>query len=815
MNPVITQPIPGRQGRPSLLLSDVTSFLEILWQPGDVREIRIPQHNQWRHTASGYFDGPDKLAEAVSAWDGKSNLYVTLNPVDPALLSRAANRIAPRATNTTSDADVVVRRFLFLDIDSIRPAGISATDEELEGARELLVNLTSGLALQGWPEPVTCLSGNGYYALYRIDLPNTPDVLQLLERVLGALATTYNTQTTKIDTAVANAGRILGLVGTLKVKGDASADRPHRRSLLLSVPSAMATVPRALLEEVAATLSPRGAARNQLGAGQARPLPEVLDEAGIDYREQPPDTARIIWYHVRSCPFHGEDHPYECGVGQGRDGHYAGKCFHDPSKRWREWKRALGLGKGSTPSRVGDGGSQEAVPGPRLYPRTDAGNAELFADLHGDGVRYDHRRDKWLVWASHHWEHDADGRVARLAIETARTRYREAEHVPDLAERQAEAKFAVQSENRQRLEAMLASARSLHPITVTGEDWDKEPLLFGAANGVVDLRTGRLRAGRPDDLLTLSSPVFFEAEAACPRWERFLLEVFQQDTDLVTFAQLAVGYALTGLTSEQCLFLLYGQGANGKSVFLNILGRLLGSYAYNAPFSTFELRGRTDISNDIAAFAGRRLVTASETNEGTRLNEARFKALTGGDPITARFLYGEHFTFRPQAKIFLAVNHLPVVEDLSFGFWRRVRLLPFTRTFVNDADPTLEEKLRAELPGILAWAVAGALAWQRTGLSSPASVLAATSSYREASDPLADFVGECLAVEPPRSVGSAEAYARYQTWARNQGIPDKEMLTHKCFGLRMGDRFPAKKTKTGKRFLGVGIAGDPVQEVMT
>ena len=810
------QSTPGRPARPSFM-GEVTRFLQILWQPGDVREVRIPKHDQWGHTASGYFDSPEKLAQAALKYDGKANIYLTLNPTDPALLARSVNHIKPKAENTTSDADILVRRFLFIDIDSVRPSGISATQGELAAAGELLAKLTQELAGQGWPDPLTCMSGNGYYALYGLDLPNTPDTAELVGRVLKALAQTYDTPAATIDTTVSNASRIMGLVGTLKMKGDATEDRPHRRSELLSVPDELGPVAESLLEEMAEALAPAPRPASRGGSGRVRPLIDLLTETGIDYREQPPDGSGITWYHLKRCPFHSDGRNYECGVGQKLpDGPYAGKCFHPEGagKGWQEFKQALGLAARPSPSRRGDACLEPHDEDRTSFPRTDSGNAELFAHLYGDTVRYDHRRAKWLVWDTHHWREDTDGKAVRLAIETARTRFRHAESLHDLTKRQAEAKFAIQSENRARLEAMLAGARSLHPLTARGDEWDRDPFLLGVRNGVVDLKTGRLRPGTPEDNITLWADIPYLEQAPCPRWLAFLEEVFQGSEELIDFVWRAVGYSLSGDISAQCVFLAYGQGANGKSVFLSVLRELLGSYAYNAPFSTFELRVRSEMTNDVAQLAGRRLVTASETNEGTRLNEARIKALTGGDPVTARFLYGEHFAFRPQAKIFLAVNHLPVVEDLSYGFWRRVRLLPFGRTFAHDADPQLEQKLHRELPGILQWALAGCLAWQKRGLEPPASVLAATESYRETSDPLAEFIEASLVMEEVRSIGAREAYAAYQAWTKAQGMTDREVLTLTAFGRKMGARFAAKKGTGGKRYLGVGLAGDPVQEVL-
>src|SRR5207249_4412834 len=212
------------------------------------------------------------------------------------------------------------------------------------------------------------------------------------------------------------------------------------------------------------------------------------------------------------------------------------------------------------------------------------------------------------------------------------------------------AKWAIDSENKARIEAALAMARCEPPIADSGVDWDNRPMLLAVGNGIVDLETGALRHGRPEDRLILHTPVPFDPDAKCPQFERFFVEILNRDAELVDFVQRAIGYTITGLTTEQVLFLLHGTGANGKTVFLSMLRAVLGEYAHNMPFSTIELKDRASIPNDVAALADKRLVTASETNDGTRFNEARIKALTGSDPITARFLHHEFFTFRPVAK---------------------------------------------------------------------------------------------------------------------------------------------------------------------
>ena len=461
----------------------------------------------------------------------------------------------------------------------------------------------------------------------------------------------------------------------------------------------------------------------------------------------------------------------------------------------------------STSSEAGGAGVDNDVELDALH-RTDAGNGEHFARLYADLIRYDHRRNSWLLWHEHWWSPDDRGAVRRLAKEAARDRYQAAVEIEDLGARASEARFAVASENRGRIDAMLLAARSEPPIADAGRHWNADPWLLGVENGVVDLRTGVLRAGHPADRMTLHTAIAFEPDTSCPRWEQFLDEVFGSDAELIAFITRAVGYSLTGDTREQCLFTCHGSGSNGKSTFLGVLRTLAGEYGTNTPFSTFELHSRSAIPNDLAALADRRLVTAAETAEGTRLNEARMKALTGGDEVTARFLRREFFTFRPVAKFWLAVNHKPRVTDDSHGFWRRVRLIPFLRRFTDDGDQDLPAKLEAELPGILAWAVRGALAWQTDGLRPPPAVASATESYRVESDPLADFLDASCIEGAGLEVGAAHAFRAYQSWADEQGLSIRERLTSTAFGTRLADRYQKRRTKSGRVYTGVGLISD-------
>lgn len=305
---------------------------------------------------------------------------------------------------------------------------------------------------------------------------------------------------------------------------------------------------------------------------------------------------------------------------------------------------------------------------------------------------------------------------------------------------------------------------------------------------MVDLRTGRLRKGKPSDRITLHTHLPYERRALCPTWHGFVMQVFGGDPNLVGYVRRAVGYSLTGETKEQCFFLAFGKGSNGKSTMLEALRHVLGDYGDSLPFSSLIQQDRSAIPNDIAKLPARRLVVASEMSESERLNEARIKILTGQDSIPARHLYREWFDFRPQAKFWLACNHRPRVCDDSHGFWRRIRPIPFDQTFEGDrADKDLPAKLQAEGPGILAWLVRGAVEWYSEGLGElPQMVEKATEEYRIASDAFGHFLEERCVIHEAAKVGLTELWEEYQLWVRENN--ERYPLDRIAFNERLESR---------------------------
>jgi putative DNA primase/helicase len=437
--------------------------------------------------------------------------------------------------------------------------------------------------------------------------------------------------------------------------------------------------------------------------------------------------------------------------------------------------------------------------------QTDAGNAERFVRLFKDTLRYCKSRKKWLTWDGNTWTIDEGGVADRAAIITARATYCAAASVNNKTVRGNLETWANSSESKARRNAMLNTAMNLKPIETVIDDYDRDQWLAAVENGTLDLATGEFRESRREDYLSMQFNVEYDSSATAPRWETFLREVFAGDEELISWIQRAVGYSLTGDTREQVMFMLFGGGANGKSVFLEIISFLLGDYSANTPFSTFEASKRNEATNDLAALKGKRLVTAIETNEDRRLDEARVKSVTGQDEITARFLFQEFFTFRPAFKIWMAVNHKPIVKGTDRGIWRRIRLVPFTQNFEGQkADRGLTSKLKAELPGILNWALEGLRQWREQGLGFAKAVEGASKEYQKESDLVQQWMDECVTLDANEKTPCADAYASFKEWARERSYPSFSMNS---FARNMTDKGFERKS-TGKKRVYVGLKLD-------
>jgi P4 family phage/plasmid primase-like protien len=418
---------------------------------------------------------------------------------------------------------------------------------------------------------------------------------------------------------------------------------------------------------------------------------------------------------------------------------------------------------------------------------TDMGNAERLVERHGEDLRFCPTWKCWLVWDGIRWKKDATHEVTRRAKETVRSIYVEAAETEEDGLRQQLVKHARRSEFRNRLDAMLHLAISEKSIPILPEELDTDIWSLNCPNGTLDLQTGQLRPAIRDEYITKQINVPFDAAAACPQWNEFIEQIMDGDAQRVGYLQKILGYALTGDTSEQCLFMLIGTGANGKSVLLETVQGILGDdYGKSTPTETIMSKERQSIPNDLARLTGTRLVTVNEVDEGRRMSESLVKQMTGGDTITARFLHGEFFDFTPQFKLFIRANHKPTIYGTDHAIWRRIRIIPFDVTIPpEERDPHLKEKLKEEGAGILAWMVEGCQQWHQEGLGHADAADQATQEYRQEMDVVARFLDDCTEREEDSYEMARTLYQGFKMWSEING--ERNNISNTEFGKKLMD----------------------------
>jgi len=436
---------------------------------------------------------------------------------------------------------------------------------------------------------------------------------------------------------------------------------------------------------------------------------------------------------------------------------------------------------------------------------TDTGNAIRLIKLFGADIRYVYEFKKWIHWDGSRWLFDEDGYMFRLAKETARSISQEAANETDESRRRTLLQHALKSENKQQLDSMIQVAKTEEGVTISQSQLDQDEYLLGVMNGVVNLKTGGLIDSSKESMITKQAGTVFDPNARCPLWLNFVNEITNDNKELANYLKNIVGYSLTGDTKEQLFFFLHGYGANGKSVFVNIIQDLLGDYAMQTPVSTIMTRGKGSINNDIARLRGARYVATTETEEGSRFNESEVKLITGGDTITARFLHQEYFEYRPQFTLWISGNHKPVPGD-SYSIWRRLILIPFDVRFSEDKqDKGLSNKLRAELPGILNWAIEGSLEWQEKGLTTPKVILNATKDYQSEMDRINTWMQDCCIDDAgnDNSEKASDLYKSYKCWADENG---EWRMNQRILGTKLAERgYIKRRESTGWVYKGIGL----------
>lgn len=418
-----------------------------------------------------------------------------------------------------------------------------------------------------------------------------------------------------------------------------------------------------------------------------------------------------------------------------------------------------------------------------------------FACMAGDHVRFDHGRDVWMLWSSHRWVPDPIGQVNELWRRVLARRYELALAIADEKARDRAVK-GIQDAGASdgAINGGLHIASSMSPLATAADAWDRDPYLLGCANGVVDLRTGRLRPGRPEDMISRSTGIVYDAEATCPRWLQFLLEDFGDDDALAEWFGLLIGASLIGEPIE-LLAIWYGGGNNGKSIAIAALRRAVGEYGVPVGVETLvDARRRAGAATpDLMPLRGARLVFMTEPDQKAKLSGGALKRLASIDNLPGRELFGKQVNWTPTHTIHLATNHLPGADDASEGFWRRVALVPWSVHFRKpgeSGDGPLEDGglgavLLSEAPAILAWAVRGSVAILAGGRSLwpfPGAVRVKTAAYRRDEDQLAAFITEQVVYELGASVRRVELHRAYIARCDAEQIPLGDRLKARAFG---------------------------------
>lgn len=427
------------------------------------------------------------------------------------------------------------------------------------------------------------------------------------------------------------------------------------------------------------------------------------------------------------------------------------------------------------------------------YDLTDTGNAHRLYDKFGSVLHYSYNRKKWIYWDGKCWRIDDTGEVKKLADLVCEEIKKQAYLEQDEDSAKELLKWAKHTESSKAKEAMVKESQHLEDIPANPDAFDVYPEYLNCANGIVNLRNGELIPHDPNFMM--SKICYAEYGEGEPNlWLKFLDDVTNHDKELQEYLQRCVGYSLSGYTSEQCVFFLYGMGNNGKSTFLDTLADVFGTYSSNVQPETIMMKryGGDGPNSDIARLKSTRFVISEEPTEGVRLNEGLLKQLTGSSRITCRFLYGDEFEYTPEFKIWLATNHKPVVRGTDFGIWRRLKLIPFEVTIPKEkVDKNLKYKLREEFPQILRWAVEGCIKWQKDGIKEPQCVKDATADYKQEMDILAGFLDECIIIDYScrDRIMARDLFQLYSRWAKQN---NEYEMSAKKFGMEMTKKLPDK-----------------------
>ena len=445
----------------------------------------------------------------------------------------------------------------------------------------------------------------------------------------------------------------------------------------------------------------------------------------------------------------------------------------------------------------------------RRYSLDDTGNAQRFVDLYGDNMRYNFTDKCWMYWDGRCWVYDASDAILRaadrcieaMAAEGKLYAAEDEENGGDMFKQFT--KHVKYTRSFKGKKAFTEDAK--HHLPIAPRELDRHLMALNTPNGTITLKNGALLDHNKEWYITRMTRVEYTDKADHPLWDKFLLEIFGGDLDLIRYVQKAVGYSLTGRTDEQCVFFLFGTGRNGKSTFLDVIRDIAGDYVMNVQPETLMVRNSQSgsINSDIARLKGARFVTSVEPNEGMRINEGLLKQLTGDDTVTARKLYANEFEFKPEFKLWMATNHKPIIRGTDTGIWRRIHMIPFTAQIPPEkVDKQLKDKLRTEYPAILRWAVDGCLLWQREGLGMPLAVKDMVREYRREMDVLTAFIEDRCDVGEGKYERASALYAAYSAWC---DANNEYKMSNTKFGIEIAKRYKKIAKPDGNYYIGLAL----------
>ncbi len=778
-----------------------------------------------------------ELADAARHYCGEAafpNLYVTSGLHDPPDTRKAAT--CRRVLWLTCDADAcdwltTTRSADFPDTDAAKAHLHQLGDEELAGLlEEHRAELQRHLQALGLAPTAVWRSGYGHYALFILEDDVAARDVAACKRLNKDLIAAVNTSAgyRLADPAASDAGtRVVRMVGAYNVK---RPDRPllcrvlakdgprHQMAALRAlVPATRSAKPQTVhpSQAATATVSPPGERLSDrevalLALDRLRPSRaddyQTWCEVGMALQSVGDDLLPewIAWSR-QSTKFDGEEVCETKWRSFTPDGGLTvaalvewARTDGDPEflkPGWRHGHAADVAADGLEPEPADEPFAQDRrCCEPGRFRSDDIGNAERLVALYGDRLRWCKDWQTWLYYDGSRWAQDTGEQALACAKATARSILREAHNAPE-EQRSALAKWAVTSATRQKLDAALYVARP--DLAVTSTALDADPNLLNCRNGVIDLRTGDLRPHNPSDLVTRRVEAEYHPDAdfgpAAEEWNRFLADATGGDAELTAYLQRAAGYTLTGDPNEEVLFFTYGPARTGKSTFLDTLRSLLGDYADSLDFAALlRSRGGSDARPEIAKLQGRRLAVAVEASGRRDFEAELLKWLTGGETISARAMYRNPVSWRPQFTLWLAANDRPKVAHDDSAVWRRMRVIPLVHQVPPErVDRDLKRRLREQCAdAVLAWCVRGCLAWQSEGLDTCSAVEEATGSYQAAMDPLADWLDEHCAIDPTHNwfTPTEELFRDFREWCDQAA--ERMTLTQNQFADHLASHGP-------------------------